>query len=55
MASQLLSEILDKLDTGQELLDTNIIKKGDEFNEQELNAKSKPENISWLLTSYSRL
>ena len=28
-----LSEILDRLDTGQELLDTNIIKKGDELDD----------------------
>ena len=30
-----LNQILDELDTGQELIDYNIIKKGDELNDKQ--------------------
>ena len=36
-----LNLILDKLDTGQELLDTNIIKEGDDLDDEASNAQSK--------------
>ena len=36
-----LNLILDKLDTGQELLDTNIIKEGDDLDDKTSHAQSK--------------
>ena len=41
-----LNQILDEIDTGQELLDTNIIKEGDDDNDKASNAQSKQNCIS---------
>ena len=50
-----VSEILDNLDTGQELIDYNIIKKEGELDVKECNAKSKQGNLPPILTSHSRI
>lgn len=50
-----LEEILDELDTGQELIDYNIIKKEGELDVKECNAKSEQGNLPPILTSHSRI
>ena len=44
-----LEEILDELDTGQELIDYNIIKKEGELNDNQEDDKWVREIISWIL------